>query len=350
MSKIFTNKKNYLFLSLFAMLMLSSCDGNKIDISGSVQGVWKTDWDEKDIEGDIDDIQSSETIAFLNDSEAGTGGKFRQVYLGTAEYEGSGIDQRVAFAVVTTGDWHVVDVNGIKMTYNLDNTSISVANPNALTDKATLTRMLLTGDWNAPVSATITSNESDKLSPSLEEAVKQQLNTYFRNQFRDINKEKAGLNNVVIDGKMLTAKGNGGGLMSFSGSDITYYKSDIDVQTLNSQVQAAQVQGQGVLPESSVASLSSIKNNSSAPTPAGLANYDWLSTRYANHSDLAGKSGSQLRIMRNYIYARHGYKFKSADLQRYFAQYPWYTPMYSDVSHQLNKIEKSNVQMIQSYE
>lgn len=85
-------------------------------------------------------------------------------------------------------------------------------------------------------------------------------------------------------------------------------------------------------------------------TPAGLPNYDWLSTAYVTADDLRYKSGSDLRIMRNYIFARHGYKFKSKDLQDFFSQYSWYVPRYSDVSSSLNKIEKSNVETIKSWE
>lgn len=85
-------------------------------------------------------------------------------------------------------------------------------------------------------------------------------------------------------------------------------------------------------------------------TPSYLPDYDWLSNYRVTHSDIVGKSGSELRIMRNYIYARHGYKFKSKDLQQYFAQYSWYTPLYSDVSGALNATEKANVQFIKSYE
>ena len=85
-------------------------------------------------------------------------------------------------------------------------------------------------------------------------------------------------------------------------------------------------------------------------TPGYLPDYDWLSSYKVTYSDIAGKSGSELRVMRNYIYARHGYKFKSKDLQQYFAQYPWYTPLYNDVSGSLNSVEKANVQFIRSYE
>lgn len=33
-----------------------------------------------------------------------------------------------------------------------------------------------------------------------------------------------------------------------------------------------------------------------------------------------------LRILRNYVYAQHGYTFKSKDLQNYFSQFEWYLP------------------------
>lgn len=84
-------------------------------------------------------------------------------------------------------------------------------------------------------------------------------------------------------------------------------------------------------------------NNSSNP-------YAWLSQRYVTASDLSGLSKSELRILRNSIYARHGYKFKSADLLQYFSQYSWYVPAYSNVESSLSKIERSNVATIQSWE
>lgn len=78
--------------------------------------------------------------------------------------------------------------------------------------------------------------------------------------------------------------------------------------------------------------------------------YAWLSQRYVTASDLSGLSKSELRILRNAIYARHGYKFKSADLLQYFSQYSWYVPAYSNVEGSLSKIERSNVATILSWE
>ncbi|GHS94383.1 hypothetical protein FACS1894207_2490 [Bacteroidia bacterium] len=67
-------------------------------------------------------------------------------------------------------------------------------------------------------------------------------------------------------------------------------------------------------------------------------------------SDLRGLSKWDLRILRNEIYARHGYIFKSKDLREYFSAQDWYQPQYNDVSHLLNKIEKQNVEFIKRHE
>lgn len=57
-----------------------------------------------------------------------------------------------------------------------------------------------------------------------------------------------------------------------------------------------------------------------------------------------------LRIMRNWIFARHGYKFKSKDLQDYFGQFSWYEPKYSDVTKYLNSTEKENIETLKEAE
>jgi len=78
--------------------------------------------------------------------------------------------------------------------------------------------------------------------------------------------------------------------------------------------------------------------------------YTWLSERYVTSSDLSGLTKAELRILRNAIYARHGYKFKSADLRQFFSQFSWYYPQYSNVEGSLSKIERQNVATIQSWE
>lgn len=78
--------------------------------------------------------------------------------------------------------------------------------------------------------------------------------------------------------------------------------------------------------------------------------YAWLCTRRAEPSDLENKSSRELRIMRNYIFARHGYIFKSDDLREYFCQYDWYTPISRNVTQELSKIERDNIKLIEAYE
>lgn len=74
------------------------------------------------------------------------------------------------------------------------------------------------------------------------------------------------------------------------------------------------------------------------------------STRELVHQDVVGMSKSDLRILRNWIYAKHGYIFKSSDLRKYFSNKSWYSPKYADVSSRLSKIERRNVQFIKCYE
>jgi hypothetical protein len=64
--------------------------------------------------------------------------------------------------------------------------------------------------------------------------------------------------------------------------------------------------------------------------------------------DLANLSSSQLRIARNEIYARHGRRFKSADLADHFSKLSWYKPSRDEVS--LSPVEQANVELIGQYE
>ena len=54
--------------------------------------------------------------------------------------------------------------------------------------------------------------------------------------------------------------------------------------------------------------------------------------------------------MRNEIFARYGYIFKSQDLKEWFGSKPWYNGRYSDVNHMLTDIERKNVEFIKKHE
>ena len=75
-----------------------------------------------------------------------------------------------------------------------------------------------------------------------------------------------------------------------------------------------------------------------------------LSNCLLNTSYLGRFSKDQLRIMRNEILARHGWKFQSKDLQEYFGKQPWYKPGNNNNAIKLHIIEQLNIQLIKSEE
>lgn len=76
--------------------------------------------------------------------------------------------------------------------------------------------------------------------------------------------------------------------------------------------------------------------------------YHITGSRKLTYDDIKGLSSRELRIMRNEIYARHGYIFQDAMLRDHFLQKPWYTPQTKNVA--LSSIEQYNVLFIKSYE
>lgn len=55
---------------------------------------------------------------------------------------------------------------------------------------------------------------------------------------------------------------------------------------------------------------------------------------------------SQLRLIRNTIYAKYGYTFKQKELQEHFSKFDWYSPKFNNVNNQLTPIDKSNLDLI----
>lgn len=77
-----------------------------------------------------------------------------------------------------------------------------------------------------------------------------------------------------------------------------------------------------------------------------IACHTWLTP-----DDVYYLSATELRILRNTIYARHGRKFKDAKLRNYFSQFKWYRPTKNEVSpSELSDTEKHNISLIQSFE
>ena len=77
---------------------------------------------------------------------------------------------------------------------------------------------------------------------------------------------------------------------------------------------------------------------------------DMLANWLMNTTYLKNFSKDELRLMRNEILARHGWKFQAKDLQDYFSKKAWYRPVESNSKIRLSIIEETNLQLIRSEE
>jgi hypothetical protein len=87
--------------------------------------------------------------------------------------------------------------------------------------------------------------------------------------------------------------------------------------------------------------------------------WPWTSGRIIREDELQSLSLAELELMRNEIFARHGWIFNRKDLRDYFAGQGWYRPKGDPstrelsnrlVQSELSSIEKKNIQMIVSRE
>jgi tetratricopeptide (TPR) repeat protein len=88
--------------------------------------------------------------------------------------------------------------------------------------------------------------------------------------------------------------------------------------------------------------------------PSRAGNWPWTSQRQITEYDLQGLSLRDLELMRNEIYARHGWVFNRQDLRRYFESQPWYRPRSPQANRQVEAemrgLERRNVQIIRDLE
>ena len=78
--------------------------------------------------------------------------------------------------------------------------------------------------------------------------------------------------------------------------------------------------------------------------------YPEASTRILDSYDLEMMSARDLGIMRNEIFARHGYSFKKLEYRQIFEKFDWYAPISTNVESELTQIERANVSKIKEFE
>ena len=106
------------------------------------------------------------------------------------------------------------------------------------------------------------------------------------------------------------------------------------------------VRPEGVTPSSDDKPSSGDAGKADVPSD----DYSWLSERLATAADIKGKTSAGIRLMRNAIFARHGYIFKDKSLTEYFSKFSWYKAERNDVTGLLNDIETKNIAFLKSHE
>jgi hypothetical protein len=93
---------------------------------------------------------------------------------------------------------------------------------------------------------------------------------------------------------------------------------------------------------------------------------EWISKEFATATDLIytlnasnvllkkedveNLKKGDLTILRNTIYARHGYSFKNRPLRVFFDAQSWYIPVHTNIKSDFTEIEKSNIKLLLRYE
>lgn len=74
------------------------------------------------------------------------------------------------------------------------------------------------------------------------------------------------------------------------------------------------------------------------------------STQVLTEAQLKNLKKLDLEIIRNTIFARHGYSFKKKGVRQFFDHVEWYTPISNNVDDKLTEIEKENIKLLQRLE
>lgn len=74
------------------------------------------------------------------------------------------------------------------------------------------------------------------------------------------------------------------------------------------------------------------------------------SADHLTEKDLKNLRKLDLQILRNTIFARHGYTFKKKNYRQFFNPVEWYVPITNNVDGQLTAIEKKNIKLLERFE
>ena len=141
--------------------------------------------------------------------------------------------------------------------------------------------------------------------------------------------------------------------MLFKGSDDSHQSANQE-QSKN-VIQSNDTQNNNAQSGNNVQLDNKTQTNDNEPTntdaqPNIPGDYPDARIRVLTASELSGYSKRELKLMRNEIFARHGYIFKTEDMKKYFSSKQWYEPKYNDVNSMLTDIEQQNIGTIKQLE
>ena len=73
------------------------------------------------------------------------------------------------------------------------------------------------------------------------------------------------------------------------------------------------------------------------------------STKKLTENNLKNLKKLELEILRNTIYARHGYTFKKKSYRQFFDSVEWYIPVSENVDAKLTALEKANIKLLERF-
>lgn len=109
----------------------------------------------------------------------------------------------------------------------------------------------------------------------------------------------------------------------------------------------------GKIEKSTIISYHRTKWSSDLPNLVTSCNSPWyteLSEYKLTEEALSRISKNDSRLMRNEIYARHGYEFNDGNLLYHFSRCKWYEPVSGEIDSKLNDIEKYNIKLLFDHE
>ncbi|MBP9991653.1 MAG: YARHG domain-containing protein [Bacteroidales bacterium] len=125
------------------------------------------------------------------------------------------------------------------------------------------------------------------------------------------------------------------------------YDEDMDAYENNSDYDASYITSQDPMDENTMDEMTDMD----AGISTGTIDYTVCSSRNLTETDIEGLSKAELRLLRNEIYARHGYIFQSDDLKEYFESKSWYQPTCANAGNlSLNNYEYYNIDFIKLHE